>query len=47
MCSVILILYKLDNSYIWQLGKSALNRLKLSIIFASLGQLAAEILVML
>ena len=42
---LILILYKLDNSYIFPLGKSVMHRLKLSIMFATLVQLAAEILV--
>ena len=42
MFSLILILYKLDCSYICPLGKSAI---KLSTMFATLGQLAAEILV--
>ena len=44
---LILILNKLVNSYIFPLGKSAMHRLKLSILFASLGQLAAKILVIL
>ena len=44
---LILILYKLDNSYIFPQGKTVMHRLKLSIIFATLGQLAAEILVIL
>ena len=44
---LILILYKLDNSYIFPLGKTVMHRLKLSIMFATLGQLAAEILVIL
>ena len=43
--SLILILYKLENSYIFQLGKSVMHCLKLSIMYASLGHLAAEILV--
>ena len=42
---LILILNKLVNSYIFPLGKSAMHRLKLSILFATLGQLAAKILV--
>ena len=44
---LILILYKLDYSYIFSLGKVVMQRLKLSIMFATLGQLAAEILVIL
>ena len=44
---LILILYKLDNSYIFPLGKTVIHRLKLSIMFATLGQLAAAILVIL
>ena len=44
---LILILNKLVNSYIFPLGKSAMHRLKLSILFATLGQLAAKILVIL
>ena len=47
MFSLILILYKLDNSYIFPLGESVMHRLKLSIILATLGQLAAEVLVIL
>ena len=43
----ILILNKLVNSYIFPLGKTAMHRLKLSILFATLGQLAAKILVIL
>ena len=42
---LILILNKLVNSYIFPLGKTAMHRLKLSILFATLGQLAAKILV--
>ena len=42
---LILILNKLVNSYILPLGKTAMHRLKLSILFATLGQLAAKILV--
>ena len=41
--SLILILYKLDNSYTCPLGKTVMPRRKLSIAFAPLGQLAAEI----
>ena len=33
---LILILYKLVNSYIFPLGKTVMNRLKLSIMFATL-----------
>ena len=44
---LILILNKLVNSYIFPLGTSAMHRLKLSILFATLGQLAAKILVIL
>ena len=42
---LILILNKLVNSYIFPLGKTAMHRLKLSILFATLEQLAAKILV--
>ena len=42
---LILILNKLVNSYIFPLGKTVMHRLKLSILFATLGQLAAKILV--
>ena len=42
-----LILNKLVNSYIYLLGKTVMHRLKLSILFATLGQLAAKILVIL
>ena len=44
---LILILKKLVISYIFPLGQSAMHRLKLSILFATLGQLAAKILVIL
>ena len=44
---LILILNKLVNSYIFPLGKTVMHRLKLSILFATLGQLAAKILVIL
>ena len=44
---LILILNKLVNSYIFPLSKSAMHRLKLSILFATLSQLAAKILVIL
>ena len=43
----LLILNKLVSSYIFPLGKTAMHRLKLSILFATLGQLAAKILVFL
>ena len=42
-----LILNKLVNLYIFPLGKTVMHRLKLSILFASPGQLAAKILVIL
>ena len=43
---LISILYKLDNTYIFPLGKAyVMHRLELSIMFATLGQLAAAILV--
>ena len=42
-----LLILILVNSYIFPLGKTALHRLKLSILFATLGQLAAKILVIL
>ena len=44
---LILILYKLDNSYIFPQGKAVMHRLKLRVAFATIGQLAAEILVIL
>ena len=44
---LILILNKLVNSYIFPLGKTVMHRLKLSILFATLWQLAAKILVIL
>ena len=44
---LILILNKLVYSYIFPLGTSAMHRLQLSILFATLGQLAAKILVIL
>ena len=47
MFSFIVILYKLDNYYICLLGKSVMHRLKLSIMFDNLGQLAADIFVIL
>ena len=45
MLSFILILYKLDNSYICPLDKNVMSRHKLSTMFDTLGQIAAEILV--
>ena len=47
MLSFILILYKLDNSYICPLDKSVMSRHTLNAMFATLGQIAAEILVFL
>ena len=44
---LILILNKLINSYIFPLGKTVMHRLKLSILFVTLRQLAAKILVIL
>ena len=44
---LILILNKLANSYIFPLSKTVMHRLKLSILFATLGQLEAKILVIL
>ena len=44
---LIFILKKLINSYIFPLGKSVMHRLKFSILFATLGQLAAKILLIL
>ena len=44
---LILILNKLVIFYIFPLGKTVMHRLKLSILFTSLGQLAAKILVIL
>ena len=41
---LILIINKLVNSYIFPQGKTVMHRLKLSILFATLGQLAAKIL---
>ena len=38
---LILMLNKLVYSYIFPLGKTVMHRLKLSILFATLGQLAA------
>ena len=43
----MLILYKLDKDYILPLGKTVMHRLELSIMYATLGQLAAAILVIL
>ena len=45
MLSFILILYKLDDSYICPLDKSVMSRHTLNTMFATLGQIAAEILV--
>ena len=45
MFSLIVILYKLDNYYVYLLGKSVMHRLKLSTWFDTLRQQAAEILV--
>ena len=45
MLSFILILYKLDNSYICPLDKSVMSRYELNTMFATLRQIAAEILV--
>ena len=42
-----LILYILENSYIFPLRNTAMHRLKLSIMFDTLGQLAHAILVIL
>ena len=47
MFSLIVILYKLDDYYICLLGKSEMHILKLRIMFDTLGQLAAEMLVIL
>ena len=47
MFLLILFLYRLDHSYIFPLGKTVVHRLKLSIMFATLWQLAAKILVIL
>ena len=44
---LILILNKLVNSYMFTLGKAVMHRLKLSILFVTLGQLAAKIFVIL
>ena len=44
---LMLILYKLDKDYILPLGKTVMHRLELSIMYATLGQLAAAILVIL
>ena len=44
---IILILYKLNNSYIFPLGKTVMHRLELGKMFATLGQLEAAILVIL
>ena len=45
MLSFILILYKLDYSHICPHDKSVMSRYKLNTMFATLGQIAAEILV--
>ena len=45
--SYMLILYELDNSYIFPQGKTVMHRLQLSLMFGTLGQLAAEIMVIL
>ena len=42
-----LLILILDNSYIFQQGKNVMHRLKLSLMFATLWQLAGEILVIL
>ena len=44
MFSLILILYKLDNSYVCPRGKSVRSRHDLSTMFVTLGQLVVEIL---
>ena len=44
---LILIFYKLVNSYVFPLGYTVMRRFELSIIFATLAQLAAKILVIL
>ena len=46
-CLLKLILNKLVNSHIFPLRKTVMHRLKLSILFATLGQLAAKILAIL
>ena len=45
MLSFILILYKLDNSYICPHVKSVMSGQTLNTMFATLGQIAAEILI--
>ena len=45
MLSFILILYKLDNSYICPLDKSVMSRHTSNTMFATLGQIGAEIIV--
>ena len=47
MFLLILILNYLVHSYIFPLGKTVMHRLNLSKSFATLGQLAAKILVIL
>ena len=44
---LILISNQLVNSYIFPLGKTVMHRLKFSVLFANLGQLAAKILIIL
>ena len=47
MFSLILMIFKLGNSFTRPLGKSAMSRQSFCTIFDKLGQLAAEILVIL
>ena len=47
MFSLILMLYELDHPYICTLGKKVMHTLKLSIMFATLEQLTAELLIIL
>ena len=47
MFSLILMLYELDHPYICPLGKRVMHKLKLSIMFATLEQLTAELLIIL
>ena len=44
---LILILNKLVNPYIFLLGKTVMHKLKTIILFATLGQLVAKILIIL
>ena len=44
---LILILYNLVNSYNFPLGKTVMHRIKMKIMFATLGQLVPTILVIL